>query len=184
MAGKGRVPDPKRRKRSTGHRPQTGEKKTKALVLPENALAVRNPPADLPPVAAETWKVCLAEMGGNRALRESDLVLLKAYCEAVNVVAEASVAVHEFGALLRHEEVEDEIEDPDTGEPVIKILTRVTLEANPAVKVLKDATASARQLSDVLGLNPLARIRAGLMEIAGESLILGMRERLLAKLEK
>ncbi len=55
---------------------------------------------------------------------------------------------------------------------------------NPLIRVQKDAAQTIRQLSDVLGLNPTARIRAGLQEVVGASLVLGIRDRLVGELTK
>ena len=96
-------------------------------------------------------------MAGNRHLREPDLVLLKSYCEAVATHAAASADIHERGLLVEN-----------AFGPCV----------NPLVKVQKDAAVTIRQLSDVLGLNPLARIRAGILEIAGASILMDIRDRL------
>jgi phage terminase small subunit len=49
---------------------------------------------------------------------------------------------------------------------------------NPMIKVAKDAAVTMRQLSDVLGLNPLARIRGNLMEAVTGSMVLDIQKRL------
>jgi P27 family predicted phage terminase small subunit len=105
--------------------------------------------------------VILSDMSAMRTLRAVDLPMVRAYCEAVYVHDEASRKIHEYGVLVKG----------STG-PV----------ANPMLKVQKDAAGTIRQLSDVLGLNPLARIRGNLMEVAGQSLALGIRDRLVSKL--
>jgi P27 family predicted phage terminase small subunit len=120
------------------------------------------PPADLPALVHDVWRVAVAEMGGNRHLREVDLVQLKVWCEAVYVHAVASANIHRYGVLVKGA----------AGVPV----------ANPMLKVQKDAAATIRQLSDVLGLSPLSRVHLGLMEIAGQSLVFDLRERLVSRL--
>ena len=51
-------------------------------------------------------------------------------------------------------------------------------QPNPMIKVAKDAAVTMRQISDVLGLNPLARIRGNLMEAATGSMVLDIQKRL------
>ncbi len=161
---KGRPVDPKRARRGTGHTPVAGHKKALVKAPPIAAqLAESVPPADLPASVVDVWQACVVEMAGNRHLRAPDLVLLRAYCEAVAVHAEASAEIHAMGVLV------DSPMGPQT---------------NPMVKVQKDAAATMRQLSEVLGLNPLARIRAGIMELAVQSLALGIRDRLVDQLTK
>ena len=107
--------------------------------------------------------MAVEEMGGNRQLRPIDLVQLKVWCEALFVHAEASENIHTYGVLVK-----------GTAGPI----------SNPMLRVQKDAAATIRQLSDVLGLNPLARIRAGIMELAGQSMALELRDRLVKQLTK
>lgn len=161
---RGKVPDPGRERRKTGNRPAAGKRKPAppATIPGAGAVVSADPPADLPPVAAEAWRLAVDEMSGNRQLRPPDLVLLKTYCEAVYVHEEASAAIHKYGILVTGTQ----------GQPM----------ANPMIRVQKDAAGTIRQLSDVLGLNPLARIRAGIMEIAGQTMVHELRERLAGKI--
>lgn len=165
---KGRKPDPKREKRGTGHRPAAGQAKpaTPAVVEPAAAseLAAAAPPADLPEVAAHAWRCAVEEMAGNRQLRAPDLVLLKTYCEAVYVHELAAESIHRHGLTVMG----------GMGQPIM----------NPAIRAQKDAAATIRQLSDVLGLNPLARIRSGIMQLAGQTMVADLRERLVSKIAK
>ncbi len=162
---KGRPPDPNRARRGTGHRPEAGKAPAVVPIAPARAeLVEAEPPEDLPTDVAEVWRACVAEMAGNRHLRPPDLVLLRAYCEAVHLHAAASAQIHAAGVLVVG----------PMGGPM----------ANPLIRVQKDAATTMRQLSEILGLNPLARIRAGLMEVAGQSMALELRDRLLAKLPK
>ena len=160
---KGRPPDPGRERRGTGNRAAVGRAKpatSRALPAPA-AVVGAEPPAGLPEAVAPVWGVCVAEMAANRHLRASDLILLKAYCEAVALHDESSNQIHRLGVLVA-----------GPSGPMV----------NPLIRVQKDAAQTIRQLSDVLGLNPLARIRAGLQEAAGASLVLGIRERLVGKI--
>lgn len=154
---KGRPADPKRERRGTGHRPAQG----KAALVPVSPLTIVQkypPPADLPANVHSVWTVAVEELGGFRQLHEVDLVHLKIWCEAVHVHEEASANVHKYGILVKG----------SNGQPI----------PNPMLRVQKDAAATIRQVSDALGLNPLARIRAGLMEITGVSLLSSINDKL------
>ena len=83
-------------------------------------------------------------------MRESYLPALQAYCEAVYIHAEASANIHQFGILVK-----------GPNGPV----------ANPLIRVQKDAAATMLRYADTLGLTPAARIRLGLMEVTGMSLL-------------
>jgi P27 family predicted phage terminase small subunit len=131
-----------------------------ALPVPSD-LATREPPPELGDAGADAWRVYLAEMGSNRALREADLILLRALCHAVDAEVSAAANVGEYGSLVK-----------GRSGPVV----------NPMLRVMKDSTATIRQVTDVLGLNPLARIRGNLMEISGTSMVHDIRERLVARL--
>lgn len=157
---KGRPKDPGAGRRGTGRKPPPAA--PPAVIEPAGACAVE-PPADLEGVALEAWRVCAAEMLGNRQLRASDLIVLRAYVEAVHVHAEATAKVHEFGVLVA---------SPRGPIP------------NPMIRVADNAARTIRLLSENLGLNPIARIRAGIMEVAGASLVLDIRERLVREIAK
>jgi P27 family predicted phage terminase small subunit len=109
------------------------------------------------PVAAGVWCTIVADMSALRTLREVDLPLVRAYCEAAQVHADASDLVSRKGVLVGG---------------------RNGPMPNPMIKVAKDAAVTMRQLSDVLGLNPLARIRGNLMEAATGSMVLDIQKRL------
>ena len=72
-------------------------------------------------------------MAANRHLRAPDLILLKAYCEAVALHDESSNKIHQLGVLVS-----------GPSGPMV----------NPLIRVQKDAAQTMRQLADVLGLNP------------------------------
>lgn len=156
---RGRPRDPKRGKsHSTGHRPQTGTGPPAVVVTgPALDLAHREPPPDMPPVAADVWRTIVADMSALRTLREVDLPLVRAYCEAAQILADASDIIHRKGVLVGG---------------------RSGPMPNPMIKVQKDMAVTMRQLSDVLGLNPLARIRGNLMEAATGSMVLDIQKRL------
>ena len=162
---KGRPPDPGRERRGTGNRATVGRAKAstaRALPAP-TVVAQAEPPADLPGAVVPLWTACINEMAANRHLRAPDLILLKAYCEAISLHEESSAQIHRLGVL---------VSGPQG--PMV----------NPLIRVQKDAAQTMRQLADVLGLNPTARIRAGLQEVAGASLVLGIRDRLVGEIVK
>lgn len=157
---KGRPKDPTAAKRGTGRKEPAAA--PPAVIDPADVCEIV-PPEDLEGVALEAWKVCTAEMLGNRQLRESDLIMLRAYVEAVHVHAEATAKIHEFGVLVA---------SPRGPIP------------NPMIKVQDNAARTIRLLSENLGLNPMSRIRAGIMEVAGASMVLDIRERLVKEIVK
>ena len=126
-------------------------------------LATMEPPEGMPEYGCALWRICLAEMAGNRHLRAADLVLLRAYCEAAQILEDASSDLHD--------------------QELVVVGVMGGFIPNPLIRIQKDATATLRQLSDVLGLNPLARIRAGLMEIAGASLVFELGDKIRAKVK-
>jgi len=156
---RGRPRDPERGKsHSSGHRPQTGSGSPAVLgPAPPAELAHREPPPDMPEVAKAVWCTIVADMSALRTLREVDLPLVRAYCQAAQVHADACDLITRKGVLVAGQ-----------SGPM----------PNPMIKVAKDAAVTMRQLSDVLGLNPLARIRGNLMEAATGSMVLDIQKRL------
>ena len=156
---KGRPVDPKRARRGTGNREVRG---AVAVVPADVDVDAFMAPKEMPASAREVWSVVVTDLVDTGHLRRSDTPLVKAYCEAVYVHAEASANIHRFGLNVK--------------------TTDGRIVTNPMLKVQKDAATTMRQLSDVMGLNPLARIRAGLMEVAGASIVNDLRDRLIARL--
>lgn len=162
---RGRPRDPQRGKsHSTGHRPQTGAGPPAIIgPAPPAELAHRAPPPEMPPVARAVWLAILADMAALRTLREVDLPLVRAYCQAAQVHADATDLITRKGVL---------------------VAGRAGPIANPMIRIQKDAAATMRQLSDVLGLNPMARIRGNLMEAATGSMVLDIQKRLRELMEE
>ena len=155
---KGRPRDPRRAKsRSTGHRPQTGGGPPAVLPPKPPDITQHAPPDGMQAVASGVWALILDDRAALRTLREVDLPLVRAYCEAAQVHADASDLLNRHGLL---------VEGANGPQP------------NPMIKVAKDAAVTMRQISDVLGLNPLARIRGNLMEAATGSMVLDIQKRL------
>jgi P27 family predicted phage terminase small subunit len=158
---RGRPTDQGAVKRGTGRKPPKAA--PPAVIEAAPVVCGPEPPTGLPPLVHEAWQTCVAEMTANRQLRESDLILLKAFVEAVYIHEEASAKVHEFGVLVagRHGPV-----------------------PNPMIKVQDNAARTIRLLSDNLGLNPMSRIKAGIMEVIGASMVMDIRERLVKEIVK
>lgn len=159
---KGRPADPSRARRQTGNRPKPGEadpKKAKqalaaavdASLLPREEFP---PPETLPVEVHEVWRSIVADLGGSNYMRTSFVPAVTAYCEAVYLHAAASANIHEFGVLVKG----------PMGGPV----------PNPLIKIQKDAAATMLRYAETLGLTPAARIRVGLMEVTGMSLLSGL----------
>lgn len=159
---KGRPADPTRARRGTGNREKPGEaKKVKAVVpVPGSAVMVPEsypPPAELPSAVHPVWRAAVADLGGANHMRDSFVPALVAYCNAVWVHAEASVNIQNFGLLVNGQHG-----------PI----------PNPLLKVQKDAAATMLRMAETLGLTPAARIRVGLMEVTGMSLLAGLNQTL------
>lgn len=159
---KGRPADPSRNRRGTGNRPAQGTPKVvkAAPVLATDVVPVEQfaPPATLPEVVHAVWRAIIDDLGGANHMRESYLPAVTAYCEAVYIHAEASANIHEFGILVKGA----------NGTPM----------ANPLIRVQKDAAATMLRYAETLGLTPAGRIRLGLMEITGMSLLGSLQDSL------
>ena len=150
---KGRPPDPQRARRGTGHRPLAGQRPPIELVAP--ALEPPEPPAMLPPEGRETWRLVTSDLV-QRGLVAADLplaeMLVMAFVrsrQARAEIAKTSVLVSFEGRALAH----------------------------PMLKLEKDSAATYLRLAETLGLSPAARVRLGLMQVAGQSLLLTIAER-------
>ena len=118
-----------------------------AEVLP----ARKYPPSAIVPAEVhEVWDAVIDDLGGSSNLRESYLPQVEAYCLAVYTHAQAAEGIAKLGVLVK-----------SGGKTII----------NPAIKVQKDAAATMLRYAETLGLTPAARIRLGLMEITGMSLL-------------
>lgn len=124
-----------------------------------DSLAEHEPPEDMDPVAQELWRIAIADMARSKILMPSDLASLKVWCEAFADHEDASRIIRETGRLVK-----------GAHGPM----------PNPMLRVKKEAAATMRQFSDILGLNPLARIRGNLMAISAQTQALDVRERIIA----
>ena len=109
------------------------------------------PPTDLIPTQVhDVWHAVVNELGGSNSMRPAFVPIIEAYALAVNTHALAGAEVQESGILVE-----------GVHGPV----------ANPMLKVQKDSAATMLRLAETLGLTPAARIRLGLLEITGQSLL-------------
>lgn len=161
---KGRPADPSRARRGTGNRPAQGTPRAvkAAPALPAKATPPAEverfpPPANLPEAVHPVWRAIIDDLGGANHMRESYLPAVTSYCEAVWLHAEASANIHEYGILVKGERG-----------PM----------PNPLIRVQKDAAATMLRYAESLGLTPAGRIRLGLMEITGMSLLGSLQQAL------
>ena len=150
---KGRPADPSRARRGTGNRPAQGTPRAVKAAPPLVAVAKVEqfpPPATLPEAAHGIWRAIIDDLGGANHMRSSYLPAVLAYCEAVWLHAESSANIHEYGVLVK-----------GPNGPM----------ANPLIRVQKDAAATMLRYAESLGLTPAGRIRLGLMEVTGMSLL-------------
>lgn len=146
---KGRKPDPRRSKRGTGNRPQTGEKTTRIVPqVVESELAVlmaAGLPEGLP---REIFKRAIAELSGR--LNDTDL-------EALRMMA---------WSIYRHQEAQQYVEDEG-----MVVETPFGPKVNPMLKVARDEGSFYLKIADQYALTFIARLRAGLLQLAGHSMM-------------
>lgn len=150
---RGRKPDPKREKRGTGHRPLPG-KATPVEIVPGPGFDLSSP-ASIPAEAHELWRLACADLEG-KGLREADLPLVEMLVVAAHRNRQARALVAKLDLLVK-----------GNRGPVV----------NPLLKVEKDTAATYLRLAETLGLSPAARVRLGFLHIAGQSLLVGIAER-------
>lgn len=147
---KGRPADPTRAKRQTGHRPKPGEAKVAkapppALVTPQLPSA----PQELSPEAALMFDRIVAELAP-RGLRDADLEAVAMMVHSAAIHHEARRKLAETGVLVK-----------GPRGPMV----------NPLIKVARDEAATYLRLANEFGLTLASRLRLGLMQLAGESII-------------
>lgn len=155
---KGRPSDPTAAKRGTSHRPEGGKKPPAELPVAEVPLPeALQPPATLPDGASDMWRVAIEELVALRTLHESDLVLVEMMIVAAYRHRQAQAIIDKSGLGVR-----------GLRGPMV----------NPFLKIEKDEAASYIRLAEELGLTPVARLRLGLIKLAGASLLAGIDEEL------
>jgi P27 family predicted phage terminase small subunit len=153
---KGRPIDPTREKRGTGHRPKPSE--TAIAVASSAPIACfADPPADLAPEAHDMWRVAVEELASLRTLHESDLPLVEMLVSAAYRHRQARAQIDQYGPLVKGK-----------NGPMV----------NPMLRVEKDMAASYLRLAETLGLTPVARLRLGLITLAGQSILEGIDKEL------
>lgn len=154
---KGRPADPTRTRRQTGNRPKPNEARVSkvadrvaevvaAIPAPRGAF---DPPADLLPEAQDMYRRVLEELLP-RGLREADLEAVAMMCHSASVHYAARRKIAEQGLL---------VEGPRG--PLV----------NPLIKVARDEANTYLRLANEFGLTLAARLRLGLMQLAGESIV-------------
>lgn len=107
-------------------------------------------PATLPPDLQDTYRRLVEELQP-RGLREPDLDALEMMVHALHAHRQARAWVLRYGAVLVS----------PSGRPY----------PNPALKIARDEAATYTRLAQEYGLTLAARLRLGLMQLAGESLL-------------
>lgn len=157
---KGRPADPTRARRQTGHRPKPGEAKpaaqaaVSAAVVQASTPALPEPPADLTPEAQEMFRRVVAELVP-RGLREADLEAVAMMCYSAQIHLEARRRIAETGVLVK-----------GLRGPMV----------NPLIKVARDEANTYLRLANEFGLTLAARLRLGLMQLAGESILTSLNK--------
>lgn len=155
---KGRPADPARARRQTGHRPKPGEAKAAPEVLPTAVVPAAHglpePPEDLPPAAQEMFRRVVAELAP-RGLREADLEAVSMMCYSAHIHYEARRQIAETGVLVQ-----------GLRGPMV----------NPLIKVARDEANTYLRLANEFGLTLAARLRLGLMQLAGESILTSLNK--------
>lgn len=152
---KGRPADPTRAKRQTGHRPKPGEAKPAAPSVPAIVQpALPAPPSDLTPEGQAMFTRIIAELAP-RGLRDADLEAVAMMCHSASIHYEARRKIAETGVLVK-----------GPRGPMV----------NPLVKVARDEAATYLRLANEFGLTLAARLRLGLMQLAGESIVSAMNK--------
>lgn len=146
---RGRPTDPARARRKTGNRPKATDAGKTITALPALAVPTVPPlPAHIPTAAKGVWERIVGELT-ERGLKDTDLDLA-----GVLVVA-----------LYRHQQASEQIRDllvaDGNGRPMV----------NPLVKVERDQANTIMRVATELGLTPAARLRLGLMQLAGQSIL-------------
>jgi P27 family predicted phage terminase small subunit len=150
---KGRPVDPTAAKRGTSHRSEA--------VKPPEGLAVAavplpdalRPPVGLAEEAHDMWHVAVDELCSLRTLHASDLPLLEMMVTSAYRHRQARAQIDALGLLVKGQRG-----------PMV----------NPLLKVERDEAATYLRLAETLGLTPVARLRLGLITLAGASILAGI----------
>lgn len=152
---KGRPRDPKRTARRTGHRRKPDEAPAlKAVPVPAEATALAEElsvvaPEDLPPAAREVWDRLVGTLG-EMPLRPADAFGLELMVRMYQRAKRAGELVDQYDVLARKA----------TGE----------IAASPFVKLEREEAAMFLRFAEHYGLTVAARMRLGLMQLAGKTM--------------
>jgi len=142
----------------------TGKKRRSLELAVPNAdiLSPATCPPDLPAEIVPIWDdvigdLCGRPSGSAIAYRTVDLIMVRALVEAVWSHTRASCILRDEGVLL------------DTERGPVK---------HPAFAIQKDSAATILRYSEMLGLNPAARVRLAVTEAAGMSLLASIGKQL------
>lgn len=148
---RGRQADPTRARRGTGNRPKAGEAKGQEIVAVPVPGGIE-PPDSLPDVAKVMFRRAVGELA-NRGLRDADVEAITMMCWSAYVHAEAREQIARTGVLVK-----------GPRGPMV----------NPMIKVARDEAATYIRIANEFGLTLAARLRLGLMQLAGESILSSM----------
>ena len=146
---RGRKPDPGRAKRGTGNRPQVGKATTRIVpqdATPAVATAIA---AELPEgLPREMFLRATAELAGR--LNDTDF-------EALRMMA---------WSVYRHQQAQEHVEREG-----MVVETPFGPKVNPMLKVARDEAQLYLKIADQYALTFVARLRAGLLQLAGQILM-------------
>ena len=146
---RGRPADPTRERRGTGNRPKASAPKSAPVPVTLTEPALPAPPLDLPEPARAMYTRIVSELTP-RGLREADLEAVSMMCHSAWLHTEARKKLAETGVLVK-----------GPRGPMV----------NPLVKVARDEAATYLRLADSFGLTLASRLRLGLMQLTGESIL-------------
>lgn len=154
---KGRPVDPTRAKRATGHRTKPGQAKKAVAVKPKIGPVSPLPkaPESIPEEARPIWDTAIAELYP-RGVRDADLEAVRMLVMAAYRHRQASDFVNKYGLMIEG--------------PLNSVIP------NPMLKVEKDTAATYLRLAEAFGLSLAARLRLGLMQLAGESILTSLNK--------
>lgn len=145
--------DATRARRGTGTRPAPAKRKSKTIVVADPVGP--RPPAPIPDEVAGLWDAVISDLRG-RGLMSSDLEALHALVMSAHRRRQAAALIEEFGLLV--------------------VGPSGAWVANPAVKIEREATATCIRIAQDFGLTLASRMRLGLIELAGRSLLQSLND--------
>lgn len=154
---KGRPKDPTRARRRTGHRRKPDEAPALAAVPALPAIMAEPLPAPdhLPEAMVPTWER-LVELIGELGVRDVDAFALEALVRQYHRMRDTGKLVDDYGVVARNGQ----------GEVI----------PSPFLRAEREATRAFVQLAEQYGLTLAARMRLGLMQLAGKTLAQALHE--------